>query len=100
MSNGYKGTISLAKENPNFRDPHGNICDWLTVVKSCYEVSEKTKEFAGSWIANKGWFPSLRTLAKYGIVEKTDTTRGGRRAYYIMPDRDGVRKALKKLGYL
>jgi hypothetical protein len=100
MSNGYGGTIRLAKENPNFKDPLGNIGDWLIVVKTCYDVSEKTKEFAGSWIANKSWFPSLRTLAKYGIVEKTDTTRGGRRAYYIVPDRDGVGKALKELGYL
>ncbi len=100
MSKGYDGTIRLAKEKSTFKDPHGNIVDWLFVVKNCYELSEKIKEFAGSWVAKKGWFPSLRTLAKYGIVEKTETTRSGRRAYYIMPDRDGVGKALKELGYL
>lgn len=100
MKDGYSATIQLAEQQPEFTDGVGNICKWLDVVKDCYEMTQKTNEFAGAWIANKGWFPSLRTLVKYGILEKTDTSRGGRRAYYIMPDRDGVGKALKELGYL
>ncbi len=101
MSDGYTGTKQLAMKQPEFRDPHGNIGNWLKVVKGCYEEADKTKEFAGAWIKDiVGWFPSLRTLAKYGIVVKTRTRRGGRRAYYIMPDRDGVGRALKELGYL
>jgi hypothetical protein len=45
--------------------------------------------------------PSLRPLGAAGIVEKSgDTVRGGRRAYYRMPDVDGVERGLRELGLL
>jgi len=44
------------------------------------------------------WQPGLRRLVAYGLLEKVgESTRGGRRAYYRMPDRPGVEEALKKI---
>jgi hypothetical protein len=67
---------------------------------------KRAGEFASSWVANKlraenkveKWFLGLRTLVKYGILEKTETVRAGRRAYYRMPDPEGVKRALDELG--
>jgi len=100
---GYEGTIRLAREKRYFNLPFGRgRGDWLRVVKACYEEAIRVEVFAGSWIVDKvGWFPSLRTLVKYGILEKVGVTvRAGRRAYYRMPDPEGVRRALEQLGYL
>lgn len=103
MPVGYEGTMRLARENRYFKGMLGGQYDWLKVVKACYEGAGRTNNvFAGSWVAHKvGWFPSLRKLVKYGILEKQgETVRRGRRAYYTMPDRDGVGRALMQLGYL
>lgn len=94
----YAGTKRLIEERP----------EWAPIVKECLECSLKYKEFAGSWvlkslekkIGKKVWKPGLRTLVAYGILKKVDTSRGGRRAYYIMPDPEGVKKALEELGNL
>ena len=44
--------------------------------------------------------PNLRPLANRGIVEKDgDSTRGGRRAYYRLRDRDALGRALDDLRY-
>lgn len=93
----YSGVKRLAKEHPK----------WIPIVEECLECAKKYVEFAGSWVLNgvkkkKGikWFPGLRTLAAYGILKRTDVTRGGRRAYYIMPDIEGTKKALQELGLL
>lgn len=100
---GYVGTLRLAGEcryyNLQFGSGRG---DWLVVVKACYEEALRSSIFSGSRIARiVGWFPSLRTLVRYGILEKCGpTSRGGRRAYYKMPDPEGVRKALEELGHL
>ncbi len=80
---------------------------WLQIVKAALGLSKKYNGgFAGSWVLNKvkesgiKWFPGLRKLSSCGILERTDTSRGGRRAYYIMPDPGGVEEALRELGYL
>jgi len=90
MFSAYDGVKMLAREHP----------DWLRVVRGCYEVAAKYDKFAGAWVVDEvGWFPSLRLLVKYGIlVKEGETVRGGRRAYYAMPDRDGVGRALRDLG--
>lgn len=90
MLSAYDGVKMLAKEHP----------DWLRVVKGCYEIAAKYDKFAGAWVVDEiGWFPSLRLLAKYGVlVKQGESTRGGRRAYYSMPDREGVGMALRELG--
>jgi len=36
----------------------------------------------------------LRLLSSFGLIEKTYTARGGRRAHYRMPYRDGVERDL------
>lgn len=87
----------LANEHP----------EWLPVLEAAVAVAasveERGGEFAGAWVvdelARRGsprWIPNLRILVSYGLLEKSGpTTRGGRRAYYRMPDRAGVVKALE-----
>lgn len=85
--------------------------DWLPVVRAaCAQAREAEPyggEFAGSWVLQKmtqltgepAWRPGLRLLVAYGLLEKSgESTRGGRRAYYRMPDRAEVEAALKELG--
>ncbi len=78
---------------------------WIRIVKACLTVAERTKgEFAGAWVlweAKKegiDWFPNLRPLVTCGVLERTSGSRGGRRAYYVMPDPEGVRNALRERG--
>ena len=93
MLNGYDGVKRLSKDNP----------EWLPIVKACLICAKEYHEFAGSWAYDEakklgvGWFPNLRKLASYGILKHTKTPRGGKRAYYIIPDIEGVERALKEL---
>jgi hypothetical protein len=42
----------------------------------------------------------LRILQRFGVLEKVgESTRGGDRAYYRMPDPEGVDQALRRLGH-
>jgi len=87
----------LASEHP----------DWLPVLEAAIAVAttveEQGGEFAGSWVVEElgrrgapRWIPNLRILVSYGLIEKSGpSTRGGRRAYYRMPERVGVEKALE-----
>lgn len=96
---GYVGVKRLARERP----------DWLPIVKVCLEMAQSVSgDFAGAWVLNKAkemgikwrekdWFPNLRVLVSYSILQRTGISRGGRRAYYLMPDIEGVRKALIEL---
>src|SRR6266852_9863705 len=75
----------------------------LLVVRACIAEAERTRgEFAGRWVLQEAkksgveWFPNLRSLASYGILRRTDVSRGGRRAYYAMPDVEGVKAAVKE----
>jgi hypothetical protein len=69
--------------------------DWITVLEAAIAVASRSgsggEEFAGSSVlqelesraGHRQWFPNLRLLVTYGILEKSgETTRGGRRAYY------------------
>jgi hypothetical protein len=79
---------------------------WLPVLEAAIAVAARVEvgggEFAGAWVVDElgrrgapRWIPNLRILASYGLIEKSgSSTRGGRRAYYRMPDRAGVEKAL------
>jgi hypothetical protein len=107
----YCGVLKLASEHhysvSSKSELYPNGIDWLKVVKGCYEEAEETARlnngfFPGSRVADRvGLFPGLRLLVKYGILAKVgETTRHGTRAYYMMPDMAGVRKALLELGYL
>lgn len=80
--------------------------DWLPVVAAAVEVAERAEasggEFPGARVvdelAKRGgprWIPNLRILVSYGLLEKSGpSTRGGRRAYYRMPDHAAVAEAL------
>lgn len=110
---GYQGVRRLAREKP----------DWIPVVRAAlkcvtttYNTGTEDNEVAGTWVLEElnrsdwpgmkwgddtaRWFPGLRTLVGYGILEHRDTVRGGRRAYYSMPDPAGVERALRDLGEL
>jgi hypothetical protein len=81
--------------------------EWLPVLEAAAAVAASVEkhggEFAGAWVvdelARRGsprWIPNLRILVSYGLLEKSGpSTRGGRRAYYRMPDRAGVLSALE-----
>jgi len=75
--------------------------DWLDVVRACVvEATRSRGEFAGAWVlreakkSGRDWLPNLRPLVSSGILRRTDVARGGRRAYYVMPDIKGVKMAL------
>lgn len=95
-----RAVMRLAHEHP----------DWLPVLRAACSQARQTEhtcgEFAGSWVLQEvtketgrpEWRPGLRLLSSSGLIEKTDTARGGRRAYYRMPDREGVEQALAEIG--
>jgi len=92
-----KAVRRLAVEHP----------EWMPVLEAAVAVAERSEpnggEFAGAWVLDEvrahggpGWFPNLRILASHGLLEKSGaSTRGGRRAYYRMPDREGVARAVE-----
>ncbi len=75
---------------------------WRLVLRACLAVAEARGEFAGAWVQDEAkkmggsWFPNLRPLAASGVLRKTEASRGGRRAYYVMLDPEGVKKALQE----
>ena len=92
--------MRLAQEQP----------DWVPVLQAACNWAQKAEpfggEFAGSYVLQElknmtgqpAWVPGLRRLVAYGLLEKSgDSTRGGRRAYYRMPDRTGIEEALEEL---
>lgn len=94
-NNGEKAVFRLAQEKPK----------WIPIVEAALQVNQKIagRDFAGKWVLDEAkqhgidWIPNLRTLTAYGILKKEDTARGGRRAYYSMPDPEGIKKALSEL---
>lgn len=49
--------------------------------------------------AERTWYPNLRLLVSYGVLEKSGaSTRQKQRGYYRMPDPDGVSSALNDFG--
>jgi len=87
----------------------GEHPDWLPVVDAAVAVAERAEasggEFSGAWVVDElvqrggpRWIPNLRILVSYGLLEKSGpSTRGGRRAYYRMPDHAAVAEALRPL---
>jgi hypothetical protein len=81
--------------------------EWMPVLEAAVAVAERSDphggEFAGAWVLDEvrghggpSWFPNLRILVSHGLLEKSGpSTRGGRRAYYRMPDRVGVASAIE-----
>ena len=91
---GYEAVKRLARERAK----------WLPIVEACLEENKRTGgDFAGAWVLEEAkkrgvqWFPNLRILVSYGILQVKDRSRSGRRAYYIMPDPEGVQRALQEM---
>jgi repressor LexA len=92
---GYEAVVQLLRDHP----------EWFPVVAAALEEAQtiKSNRFAGAWILERAkkhgvqWIPNFRKLVSYGILQKDgESSRGGRRAYYSMPDIEGVEKALKE----
>jgi hypothetical protein len=77
--------------------------DWLPVLEAALVVAERCEpyggEFAGAWVLEElkqktgrpVWLPNLRVLITYGFLQKAgESTRGGRRAYYRITDRETI----------
>lgn len=93
-TSGYTGVMRLAHENAK----------WIPIVQAALETAKSTKgDFAGAWVLSKAkekgvnWFPNLRILVTYGILQKEGTARAGRRAYYTILDINGVELALSEI---
>lgn len=96
LSSSDEAVRRLAVEHP----------EWIPVLEAAVAVAERSEahggEFAGSWVLDEvrahggpSWFPNLRILASHGLLEKSGaSTQGGRRAYYRMPDRAAVARAI------
>lgn len=81
--------------------------EWMPVLEAAVAVAQRSEahggEFAGSWVlmelqqrGGPHWVPNLRILVSHGLLEKHGaSTRGGRRAYYRMPDREGIAAAIE-----
>ena len=95
MVSGYSATKRLLGEKPK----------WFPIVLETLGAAKKYEEFAGSWVLRevrekKEFYPlgpGLRALVAFGILKRTETSRSGRRAYYVMPDPKGVERALKEV---
>jgi hypothetical protein len=94
MESGYAAVMKLSNEDPG----------WLPYVSAAYRVAQKQGEyeFTGSDVLDEmqppAWAPSLKALARWGILAHVRTTRGGKKAWYLMPDREGVGRALAEIG--
>jgi hypothetical protein len=83
--------------------------DWLPVLDAAVAVAGRVEthggEFAGAWVLDElgrrsegRWVPNLRLLVSYGLIEKSGaSTRGGKRAYYRMTNREDIENALRRL---
>ena len=80
--------------------------DWIPVLRAAVTVAERSEAFGGEFsghsvvreLSARGgprWINNLRLLASYGFVEKTDSS--ARRAYYRMPARVEISRALADL---
>lgn len=92
---GYNAAKRFLREHTN----------WAPIVRACVTEAERCHgEFAGAWVLQEArkqgidWFPNLKPLVSYGVLTRTGGSRGGRRAYYVMPDPEGVKTALQELG--
>lgn len=96
----FAAVMQLATDRP----------DWIRVLRAACEVARQSEAttgiFAGSYVLtelaresrSREWRPNLRLIAAYGLLEKVgESTRSGNRAYYRMPDREGVEQALTEL---
>jgi hypothetical protein len=100
LSSTAAAVIALALDHP----------DWIPVLQAACAVAKQTEnfggQFAGRWVLQEWqqqtgepqWQPGLKRLVAYGLIDPVgESTRGGKRRYYRMPDRAGVERALQEL---
>jgi hypothetical protein len=104
-SAGYEAVRRVAREQRP---------SWLTTIRACHDTIEKqvaaglVDHTCARWVKNHTGVrvASLRPLVVWGVLERKrwgvvdghDLDTGGRRVYYLMPDRSGVARALADLG--
>jgi hypothetical protein len=85
---------------------------WLELLAAATRVAARAEDFGGIFAGkyvldelgettgNPRWRPGgLRKLVSYGLlVKEGESTRGGRRAYYRMPEREEVERGLADVG--
>ena len=92
-----RAVAALSRERP----------EWLPVLEAALVVAERCEpyggDFAGAWVLEElkqqtgrpVWLPNLRLLISYGFLEKVgESTRGGRRSYYRVTDRQAIDSVL------
>jgi hypothetical protein len=85
--------LRLAMENPQ----------WLRALEVACDVATENQawqQFAGTYVIQRLLgedgleLPNLTPLVGYGLLVRVGSARRGKRAYYWMPDVEGVREAL------
>jgi hypothetical protein len=84
--------------------------DELMAIAACVELADEfgpEQPLAGEWILDRVrakipdfWIPNFKPFVRTGILTRVSGSRGGRRAYYVMNDRDGSKLALVERGVL
>jgi len=103
-SSGYNAVQGVAREQ---------CPEWLGVIRACHDAIEKqvaagnVEHTCPAWIKGHTGLQvrSLRPLVAWGVLERKrwgvvdgQNLDASGRAYYLMPDRPGVARALAKLG--
>lgn len=83
---------------------------WIPVLRAACRQAKIAENyggrFAGSWVLSEmaretgeQWRPGLRTLVTYGLLQPDGApTRGGRRRYYRMANRQVIEQTLAEIG--
>jgi hypothetical protein len=82
----------------------------LLAIAACVELADELgpeQPLAGEWILDRTrvripdyWIPNFKPFVKKGVLTRVSGSRGGKRAYYLMVDRDGSKLALVERGVL
>jgi hypothetical protein len=94
----FDKVVELARERP----------EWLFILEAACAEAEASERyggrFAGRWVLQRAaeqsgqsvWKPGLRLLVGYGLMRKDgESTRGGRRAYYRMPNWRDIKESVQ-----
>jgi len=83
---------------------------WIPVLRAACRQAKIAENyggrFAGSWVLSEmaretgePWRPGLRVLVTFGLLQPDGpATRGGRRRYYRMANRELIEKVLRRTG--
>jgi hypothetical protein len=82
----------------------------LIAILACVELADELgseQPLAGEWILDRVrvkipdfGIPNFKPFVRKGVLTRVSGSRGGKRAYYLMADRDGSKLALVDRGVL